>query len=234
MTHRANPNEVLSLLHKHFKKYRDFKNVPILERLVLLIVGREVSSAGADACLECLKKDFVDWNEVRLARVDDMKSCMAELGAPDADLRGLKLREMLGKVFTERHMLDAEFIRDEEREKRTAFLAGLPGLDYAQCQALEASLLAEREDVPFSSQIQRVTQRLGWLPKGKDISIAKAKKTLADIADGDTVNLVYGLVRIAEDHCHPRNPDCPRCPLHSVCPTAKSLKDAAGKRESEE
>lgn len=234
MSQRANPNEVLAIFAKHYKKFRDFKDVSVFHRLVLLVIGREVSAPAADTALRRIEENFVDWNEVRLARIDELKTAMRDIGAADLDSRALRLREMLGKVFTERHMLDAEFLREEDREKRAAFLAGIPGLDYAQCQTLEASLLAEKQDIPVSSQAQRVAQRLGWLPKGKDAAIAKVKAALLEAARGDSVNLTYGLVRIAEDFCHARNPECPRCPLHGLCPAAKQFKEAGGKREVED
>jgi endonuclease III len=233
MTQRANPSDVLAAFAKHFKKFRDLRQVPVLERLVLLIVGREVAMDAADACLENLKRDFVDWNEVRLGRIDDIKTAMRVTGATDTDLRALHLREMLGKVFTERHMLDADFLLTEEREKRATFLAGLPGLDYPQCQALEASLVADAGDIPLSSQAQRVSQRLGWIPKGSSVAVTKAKKTLLESGNGDPINLTYGLVRIGEEHCHSHNPDCPRCPLNHVCPAAKTGNDAGGKHANE-
>jgi endonuclease III len=223
MTQRANPKDVLAIFAKHYKKFRDLKNFPILERLVLLIIGREMDSSAAEKSLENLKSDFVDWNEMRLGRIDDIKTAMKEMGAPDSDLRALHLREMLGKVFTERHMLDAEFLRTEDKEKRAAFLAGLPGLDFAQCQALEASILGEADDVPFSLQVQRVCQRLGWIPKGSSVAVTKAKKMLFEFSEGDTVNITYGLARVGEEVCHTHNPECARCLLHGVCPTGKQI-----------
>lgn len=232
MTPRAQSSDVLSALVKRYKKLGDLKDHPVLERLVLLVIGREVSFAGAMASLENLKKNFVDWNEVRLGRIDDIKTAMRPAGAPDADLRALHLREMLGKVFTERHMLDAEFLLTEDREKRAAFLAGLPGLDFAQAQALEASILAPTGEIPLTSQVQRVAQRLGWLPKGSAIAVTKARKALLDHAQGDPVNLTYGLVRVAEEHCHTHHPDCPACPLAQLCPAAKAI--AGAQREARE
>lgn len=239
MTSRANSGEVLAVFAKHYKKYRDFREVPMLERLILLIVGCEATPEKVDVVVSKLKSQFVDWNELRLARIDDTRSIIGEAGVSDPESRALRMREMLSKLFTERHMLDAEFLREEDREKRADFLSGLPGLDFAMVQALECSILVdkgliEKGEFPLPTQIQRVGQRLGWLPKGKDLSVVKARKTLSDLCDNDAVNLTYALVRVAEDHCHPRNPACPSCPLHSVCPTGRRWGKEGLKGEGEE
>lgn len=234
MTSRANPSDVLALLAKHYGKYRDFKDVSMLERLIILVLGREALAEKVDVVLQKLKSDFTDWNEIRLARIDDTRLIISHAGVPDSESRALRMREMLSKVFTERHMLDAEFLREEDKDKRAAFLAGLPGMDYPMVQALECSLAVEKQDFPLSSHVTRVGQRLNWIPKGKDFAITKAKKTFTDIAEGDTVNLTYGLVRVAEDHCHLRTPDCPGCILNAVCPTAKKWGKEGIKGEAED
>ena len=227
MTSRANPSDVLAIFAKTFKKFRAFKGMPLLERLVHLLVGKDVPAAKADAVLDRLKKEWVDWNEVRLARIDDVRTIVATTGAPNPEVRAIRLRDLLTKVFTERHALDVEHLRAAEekdrpkkQEERTLFLAGLPGLDFAQLQAFEASVAEEAGDIPVSPQAIRVAQRLGWIAA---VGGAKAKKVLLDAADGDPVNLTYGLVRIAEEHCFPRNPSCPTCPLNVVCPTGKRV-----------
>ncbi|MFN0206844.1 MAG: hypothetical protein ACKVS6_11110 [Planctomycetota bacterium] len=238
MTSRANPSEVLAAFAAHYKKYRDFKEVPILERLILLVIGRETDPEKMDPVLDKLKSDFVDWNEVRLARIDDIRNLISAAGVPDPESRGLRLRELLSKVFTERHMLSAEFLRDEDnKENRAGFLAGLPGMDYPMVQALECSLQLEKNEFPLSNHAQRVGQRLNWFARGNAFTVTKAKKTMEDIADGDLVNLTYAMVRVAEDYCHSRSPNCPSCFLITLCPTGKKFgkeKDPNAKDEIEE
>lgn len=206
----------------------------MLERLILLILGRETPAEKVDAALQRLKTEFVDWNEVRLARIDDTQSILAQAGIPEAPSRALRVREMLSKVFTERHMLDAEFLREEDKDKRATFLAGLPGIDYPMVQALECSLLLEKQEYPLSPHVTRVGQRLGWLPKGKDLAITKAKKTLIELSEGDPVNLTYSLVRVAEEYCHAKTPNCPSCILSSLCPSSKKWGKEGIKGEADE
>ncbi|MBI3819925.1 MAG: hypothetical protein HY286_14605 [Planctomycetes bacterium] len=236
MTSRANPSDVLALLAKHYQKYRCFKDTPMLERLILLILGREAPHEKVDIVLQKLKDVFVDWNELRLGRIEDMRAIIAESGVSDPESRALRLREMLSKLFTERHMLDAEFLREEDKEKRSTFLAGLPGIDYAMVQAIECSLqyYKTEPDIALSNHLTRVAQRLQWLPKGKELLVSKAKKTLLDISEGDPVNLAYGLVRVAEEYCHSRTPECPNCILSSVCPTSKKWSKEGIKGDAEE
>lgn len=238
MTSRANPSDVLAAFAVHYKKYRDFKEVPILERLILLVIGRETDPAKVEPVLEKLKTKFVDWNEVRLARIEDIRNIIALAGVPDAESRALRLRELLSKVFTERHMLSAEFLRDEDnKENRAGFLAGLPGMDYPMVQAVECSLQLEKDEFPLSNHMQRVAQRLNWIARGNAFTVTKAKKTLEDIANGDLVNLTYAMVRVGEDYCHSRSPECPNCFLTTLCPTGKKWgkeKDPNAKDDAEE
>lgn len=239
MTQRANPGEVLAIFAQKYRKYRDFKDIPILDRLILMIIGRETDAHQIEPVLQKLKTQFVDWNELRLARIDDIASLIREAGPhiKDAEARALRLRELFGKIFTERHMLDAEFLRDEDKENRAAFLAGLPGVDFAMVQAIECSLQAERDEVPLSNPVQRVMQRLQWCAKGNAFSITAARKTFKDIAAGDPVNLTYALVRIAEDYCHSRFPACPNCILFALCPTGRKWgkeKESGAKDEAED
>jgi endonuclease III len=226
MASRANPNDVLGIFSRTFRKFRSMHGLPLLERLLYLLLGRDVPAAKVDPVLERLKKEYVDWNEVRLARVDDLREIIASTGAPDAELRAIRLRDLLTKVFTDRHALDVEFLRDEDRDKRTLFLASLPGLHFAQAQAFEASLAQEKDDIPVSPHALRVAQRLGWV---RGSAVTKAKKILSEIGGSDPVNLVYGLVRIAEDTCFVRHPNCPACPLQPVCPVGRKWKATAAR-----
>ncbi|MBL8694306.1 MAG: hypothetical protein JNJ88_09445 [Planctomycetes bacterium] len=222
---KASVGDVHAALAKSFRKYRSFQGVNLLDRLVLLLIGREVPSSKADAVLDRIKKDFVDWNEVRLARIDDLREILDATGCHDAPSRAMRLRDLLSKIFTDRHALDAEFLREEDKDKRATFLAASPGLDFAMVQAFEASLLEEKGEIPTTPQAQRVAQRLGWIPKGGAPPVTKVRKALLDMADGDPVNLTYGLVRVAEDYCHVRNPECPKCPFHGCCPAGKKWKE---------
>ena len=74
---------------------------------------------------------------------------------------------MLNKIFSDRHILDLEFLREEDREKRAAFLAGLPGLDFPSLQAFEASLLEEKGEIPLTERIPKAPLSRSWIRPSK-------------------------------------------------------------------
>src|SRR5262245_41274050 len=125
MVQRAKPGEVRSALAKAYRKYGSMDGASLLERLVMFLVGRDVAWQKVSPAVERIKRRYVDWNEVRIARVDDLREILQMTGAKDPEVRSIHLREMLTKVFTDRHALDAEFLADADREKRASFMAGL-------------------------------------------------------------------------------------------------------------
>jgi hypothetical protein len=76
----------------------------------VLCDGEGVTDEDARAAMRRVGENFVDWNEVRVARVTELARRLDPL--PDADARARRLSRMLNALFEMRGGLVFDFLRD--------------------------------------------------------------------------------------------------------------------------
>jgi endonuclease-3 len=69
---------------------------------------------------------------------------------------------------------------------------------------------------PVDTHIHRLTRRIGLIPA--KMNAEQAHEHLANLFPEDGYGPAHlNLIRLGREICHPRNPDCPHCPINDLC-----------------
>jgi endonuclease-3 len=73
-----------------------------------------------------------------------------------------------------------------------------------------------RPAMPVDTHIQRVTGRIGLRPDR--MPVLKTHAHLEALLPPTAYYAAHlNLIRLGREICHPRRPECPRCPVRSLC-----------------
>jgi endonuclease III len=211
----------LLALHKGHKE-RD--SGPVLEQFLYAIVREGVTRDAADQAFAALRERFFDWNELRVSSTIEIADTINEF-VPDGEPRAQRLIDFLQEVFETTYSFDLESLQKKGVKQAAKQLSRYQAAnDYAVAWVVQKSLGGHA--IPLDKASLRVLGRLGMLEEGLDLDAVKAslEHQIPKLKGGDFVDL---LSTLAEDHCWDKDPACPACPLHKVCPTGLAAKQNA-------
>ena len=98
------------------------------------------------------------------------------------------------------------------------YLQGMPGVG-PKTAACVLMFALGRPTMPVDTHVYRVARRLGLL--GPGVSVERAHEKLTLLAGPANVYAVHvNFVAHGRAICHARTPECVRCPLRDICPSA--------------
>lgn len=237
---------ILGLIHPPQGVPQPPESGTLLERGLMLVLQKQMPAQRAVAAVETLRKEYVDWNEARVAQSQELAAHLAPRSASRSPERLAKLipaardiRAYLQEVFQRTHGLDLEFIRTDPAAGAKV-LAQIPMLgNYLGSVLL---WIAENGEQPVTLGHIRVLDRLRLITRTS--SIKKAREAVAPLVPKpeDALRFSVAFGYIADAWCDSRKPICWECQLREECPTGKKVfKDwkvqqekLAGQREREE
>ncbi len=214
--------KVLSVLATRYPKFRWRKDMPMLEQAMFLIFQKDSSDEHALACIEKLRREFVDWNEMRVSQIPELARVLSSVKKDPNRIGKLQqLREFTNQVFSSRHSMNLDPMREWEGEKLHKFFMSLECLDPYMIDLL-VMFNAKDEEIPLNLGVHRVLQRLGIA--SKTTAPTKQQSELDSLAPSKERPVFYALLgRLAHDICHPKDPLCSECPLLSACKYGQTL-----------
>lgn len=207
-------------------------SLPVLEQFLYAILREGTTREAAGQAFGILQEQFFDWNEMRVSLTRELADVLIGV-VPDAEMRAQRIIDFLQEVFETTFSFDLEPIVKKGQKQAAKQLSRFKAAsDYTVACVVLHSLGGHA--IPLDGPAVRCLRRLYILEDGKEDTetmrtslehlIPKAKGMLF----GDLVSIV------ADEFCHEVDPDCPRCPMASVCPTAQEFKArpvaAAGKK----
>lgn len=221
------PDLVQKLLDRVQPRYRmpkPVKDASLLEQGLMIALARHVSQAESERILVALRKSYADWNELRVAQVQEVASLVAT-----GDRRGLRadlepmfpvvraVRDYLQEIFQKNHGFDLEFMREDPAGAAKAF-ATMPYLGLAgTCYLM---WLASGKQVPSHPALVRVLERVGLVSKGGGGK--KGKEALTGVVPaGRELEFVAVFGEVADRWCHALKPICHECPFVEDCAFGK-------------
>lgn len=213
--------KVLSLLAGRYHRTRVRRESPVLEQGMLLLLSKDVRPEVGRSALERMRRELVDWNELRVSGIPEMARMMTPLRKdPHMIAKVQRLRDYVNQVFNLRHTLNLEPLREEGRERQDRFLVALECLDPYMVEVFLLNLSADGSR-PFSAAIARVLQRIGLISRSS--SVARQRAEIEGLASPKDLQSFYALfARHAEEVCRPRSPLCRQCVLVSLCKFGKA------------
>ncbi len=212
-----NPRECALEVHRRLKAVYGEPSwrtpLPILDELVSTILSQNTNDVNRDRAFTRLKKHFSTWEQVRDARLKDVVEAIRSAGL--ANQKGPRIQNILQAITAERGSLDVEFLRDLSSEDAWDWLNKFKGVG-PKTTSIVLLFSLGKPAFPVDTHIQRVTGRIGLRPE--KMSNEKAHQYLTEIFPPETYAAAHlNLIRLGREICHPRNPECVKCVLNSIC-----------------
>ncbi len=215
-----NVQKLLDQVQPRTRLPKPVKDANLLEQGMMVALVRHLPQAEAERVLRELRKAYPDWNELRVAQVQEIASLVStgDRRAPREKYESLlsaagAAREYLQEIFQKNHGFDLEFLREDLIGGAKTF-AQMPYLGLAGTSYL-LWLAADRQ-IPPHPALLRVLERLGILAKGA--SLKKGRDLLTPIVpEGKVLEFVAVFGEVADRWCHKEKPLCHECLLVDDC-----------------
>jgi endonuclease-3 len=187
--------------------------LPPLDEMVSTILSQNTNDTNRDRAFEALRRRFPTWEGVRDAGSEDVIAAIRPAGL--ANQKGPRIQKILREITAERGALSLDFLKDLPPEESRRWLLKFKGIG-PKTAAIVLQFSLDQPAFPVDTHIHRVTRRLGLIPA--KMSAEAAHEQLAGYFPPDGYGPAHlNLIRLGREICHPRNPECPRCPLNDLC-----------------
>jgi len=179
-----------SILNKLARKHRGFTPLEPIELLISAVLQENADDPFAVPAIEALRQAFVDWNEVRVARIAELARVMQDVPNPEA--RARRLRETLNALFDLRGSMDLLFLKEvkpaEGRRHLLELNADLP----RPLVALILFALSPGTTIPISVDALRLARK-SQLVSRSGSKLALQKALLAELSSEEAARLLQYL-----------------------------------------
>ena len=220
--------QFLNDVHTHLKKRykpkpeRGGGRLTVLEAVIYGICHENTTREQANQALSRFKDGFFDWNEVRVSSLEEIQGALA--GLSDTEGRAQRIRRFLRQLFERTYGFTLEALTKKPLKDALKSLEEYEVLasDYVAATVIQQSLGGHA--IPVDADTHRVLVRLGIAAPDTDIPTLRAMLERA-VPKNRGVEFLDLIEELAHDTCVAGEPDCPRCELRKICPTACLEKD---------
>lgn len=189
---------------------------PPLDELIATILSQNTTDRNSGLAMERLEKAFPSWDAAADAPLWKISGPIRPAGLHRQ--KAANIRAILRQLRAAHGRATLKFLRRRPTEKIREFLLGLPGVGpkTAACVLLFS---LRRPVLPVDTHVHRLSRRLGLI--GPHVTAERAHDLLAARVPP---KLVYAfhvlLIRHGRQVCHARRPECAKCLLADICPSA--------------
>jgi endonuclease-3 len=184
-----------------------------LDELVSTILSQNTNDRNRDVAFNNLCARFPTWEQVRDAAPGDVVEAIRPAGL--ANQKGPRIQGVLHQITEERGTLGLDFLRGLPREEARAWLLRFNGVG-PKTTAIVLQFALGMAAFPVDTHIYRVSGRLGLRPAG--MTVEQAHMHLEALFRPEEYGPVHlNLIRLGRELCHPRKPECTKCPVNKLC-----------------
>ena len=212
-------NEVHTLLKKRYKPKTDRVNgrLTVLEAIIFGLCHEGTTREQANQALSRFKDDFFDWNEVRVSTVEEIQGALA--GLPEPEGRAQRIRRFLRQLFERTYGFTLEPLLKKSLKDAIKAIEDFEAVesDYVLATVIQQALGGHA--IPVDEPAHRALRRLGIAEGDVDHATLRGmlERAIPKNRGSEFLDLIEDL---AHDTCVEGIPDCPRCELRKICPTA--------------
>lgn len=193
--------------------------LPALDEMISTILSQNTNDRNRDLAFQSLRRRFATWEQVRDALPVQVVDAIRIAGL--ANQKGPVIQTVLREITAERGSLDLSFLQDMPIEEARAWLIKFKGIG-PKTAAIVLMFSLGKPAFPVDTHIYRVTGRLGL--RLMRMTVEDAHPHLTNLFPPEAYGPVHlNLIRLGRELCHPRSPDCNRCPLREICDYYASL-----------
>ena len=197
--------------------------LPPIDELVSTILSQNTNDVNRDVAFHRLKEKFPDWDSVRDAAEAEVIDAIRPAGL--ANQKGPRMQAILRQITEERGTLDLDFLKGKNREDAHQWLSRFNGVG-PKTAAIVLQFSLGIPAFPVDTHIYRVTGRVGLRPEKMNVEkthLWMERLFLSEQFGPGHLNVI----RLGREICHPRNPECERCPLNVHCDYYRNHKSTA-------
>ena len=187
--------------------------LPPLDELVSTILSQNTNDANRDRAFRALRQRFPTWEDVRDASTEEVIATIRTAGL--ANQKGPRIQEVLREITEEHGSLDIGFLNQLSADEAYQWLIHFKGVG-PKTASIVLQFSLDKPAFPVDTHIYRVTGRIGLRPE--KMTVEQVHVHLARLLPPDTYYPMHlNLIRLGREICHPRHPECPRCPVRDLC-----------------
>lgn len=181
--------------------------------LVSTILSQNTNDTNRDRAFDSLRARFPTWEQVRDAPQQQVIKAIQTAGL--ANQKGPAIQNALRVITAERGRIELDFLRSMTSQEAASWLEKLKGVG-PKTAAIVLLFSLDMPAFPVDTHVYRVTGRLGIRPAS--LSPQRAHRFLAEQFPVESYYPVHlNLIRLGREICQARKPECPICPLKSIC-----------------
>jgi len=213
---RSKTLEILRTLRRRYPAPIQPRSGKITNHLGAVIVGRDSDPVSAYRACERLMAEFVDWNEIRVARCGEIERLLRPyVGERRAGEVARRLVYCLQQIFEGRGDLNLDGLAKTSPAEARKFLLALDCIDRDEANLV--LLLGLGDPVmPVDGDVLRAGKRLGMI--SNSATKLQAQRALETTLEGEDLHACYVALREhARRVCFAESPSCRECPVARSC-----------------
>ena len=183
------------------------------------MLSQNTADVNTARTFAALTARFPTWSAVRDAPLDEVVAAISLGGL--AATKAPRIKQILAAISSRTGEPDLSELDGMDDGQALEYLQGLPGVG-PKTAACVLMFALGRPAMPVDTHVYRVARRLGLLPP--KATVEQAHRLLTELAGPQNVYPLHvNLVTHGRRVCHARRPNCSRCPLALICPSAFSV-----------
>lgn len=182
-------------------------------------VSALVEHAAAERGYKALDREFVDWNELRVATWREIGAILERARVGDPGRKAVSMKRALMQMYSRMNKVTLDAVDDMDAEEARRYVEGFSDWPAPSCGAVFYGL-KDGKGVPPTLGVCRVAQRAGLLKKGLTArKQGDALKKLVPRAKHFRLHQVFGA--LSDVVCISKDPRCAECPGVAFCETGQ-------------
>ncbi len=183
-----------------------------VDTLISTILSQNTNDTNRDRAYTTLIAHFGSLAAVKDAPVEPIAQAIRTGGLHRQ--KASRIKQVLTRIVDECGSLGLDFLADLPLDEAMAWLLASPGVG-KKTAGIVLLFSFDKPYFPVDTHIRRVTRRLGLVACNEDPHTRMNALLPADSALMRRLHL--HLIRLGREICHPRRPECSRCPLRQRC-----------------
>lgn len=188
-----------------------------LDTLIMTILSQNTNDKNSGRAYQAMRAEFPTWESVMNAPAPRLERVLRPGGL--AATKSRRIRAILRSI-AKRGPITLRHLRDLPTDRAERELTAYPGVGYKTARCVLLFSLG-RDVFPIDTHIFRILSRVGIIDGNASLDDAH-RQIPQYLPTGRSYPLHVNLIALGRDLCHPRNPECSRCPLRRLCAFARS------------
>jgi endonuclease-3 len=189
-----------------------------LSGLIGTILSQNTSDVNSGRAYAAMRRRYRTWKAVMEAPRAELEEVLRPAGL--ARTRSERIQSLLRSVIEERGQLNLDHLHSLGDGAATEEMLRYEGVGPKTAACVLLFSLG-RDVFPVDTHIHRIFGRLGVIPES--MGTEKAQAFVAPLTPaGRRLALHVNLIAHGRDRCHPRAPECGRCPVLRHCPWGRA------------